>query len=286
MTQVERDFIVGDWCWFTRQASPCRVIERQDVWGEVAYRVWLPAKDAVVRARAADLAVLESVRSSVEQILHTTAAAKLLDALEDNLLLAPIQSSVVPLPHQLYALNRAISRDRIRYLLADEVGLGKTIEAGLGPARGEVARPGQAHPGGGARGWCASGRRKCACTSARSSSSSSRPSWQPSGSGAAAARRGREPVAHARPGDLLADSVKPLEGRRGWSLEQLNTYNRERFEDLISRRGIWSSSTKPTAWAAAPSRWPATRVRHWPRYHPSCCCRPRRTRARPTSSCG
>ena len=38
---------------------------------------------------------------------------------------------MVPLPHQLYALNRAVSRDRIRYLLADEVGLGKTIEAGL-----------------------------------------------------------------------------------------------------------------------------------------------------------
>ena len=131
MTQVRRDFTIGDWCWFTRLASPCRVIERHGVWGDVAYRVWLPAKDAVVRARALDLAALESVRPSVEQILHTTAAAKLLDALEDNLLLAPIQSSVVPLPHQLYALNRAISRDRIRYLLADEVGLGKTIEAGL-----------------------------------------------------------------------------------------------------------------------------------------------------------
>ena len=37
----------------------------------------------------------------------------------------------MPLPHQLYALNRAMIRDRIRYLLADEVGLGKTIEAGL-----------------------------------------------------------------------------------------------------------------------------------------------------------
>ena len=24
-------FSVGDWCWFTRQASPCRVIERQDL---------------------------------------------------------------------------------------------------------------------------------------------------------------------------------------------------------------------------------------------------------------
>ena len=75
-------FTIGDWCWFTRQASPCRVIERQDVWGEVAYRVWLPARDAVVRARAVDLASLESVRPSVEQILHTSAAAKLLDALE------------------------------------------------------------------------------------------------------------------------------------------------------------------------------------------------------------
>ena len=27
-------FTIGDWCWFIRQASPCRVIERQDVWGE------------------------------------------------------------------------------------------------------------------------------------------------------------------------------------------------------------------------------------------------------------
>ena len=117
-------FNVGDWCWFTRQAVSCRVIERTDAWGEIAYRVWLPTKDAVVRARASDLASLASIRPSVDQILHATAAAKLLDALEDNLLLAPIQSSVVPLPHQLYALNRAISRDRIRYLLADEVGLG------------------------------------------------------------------------------------------------------------------------------------------------------------------
>ena len=38
-------FNVSDWCWFTRRSSPCRVIERQDVWGEVVYRVWLPAKD-------------------------------------------------------------------------------------------------------------------------------------------------------------------------------------------------------------------------------------------------
>jgi hypothetical protein len=128
-------FAVGDWCWHLRQRTPCRIADRQDIWGETAYRVWVPTKDAVVRARVQELGALSGVRPSVEQILPTAAAAKLLDALEENLLLAPIQSSVVPLPHQLYALNRAVGglggSGRIRYLLADEVGLGKTIEAGL-----------------------------------------------------------------------------------------------------------------------------------------------------------
>jgi hypothetical protein len=102
---------VGEWCWHSRHATPCRVVDRQEMWGETAFRVWLPAKDAVVRARAQDLSDLDDMQTSVEVVLHTAAAAKLQDALEDNLLLAPIQSSVVPLPHQLYALNRAMSRD-------------------------------------------------------------------------------------------------------------------------------------------------------------------------------
>jgi SNF2 family DNA or RNA helicase len=38
---------------------------------------------------------------------------------------------VIPLSHQLRALRRAVSQDRVRFLLADEVGLGKPIEAGL-----------------------------------------------------------------------------------------------------------------------------------------------------------
>ena len=228
-------FSPGDWCWLTRQALPCQVIECQDVWGEVTYRVWLPAKDAVVRARAADLAVLESVRPSVEQILHTTAAAKLLDALENNLLLAPIQSSVVPLPHQLHALNRAVSRDRIRYLLADEVGLGKTIEAGLVlrelKLRGRVKRILVVAPKGLVRQWQAEMRLHFGekFQFIEPSELAAFRQWRSGGAG--------EEENLWRMHDQVIcslDSVKPLEGRRGWSLEQLNTYNRERFEDLIS----------------------------------------------------
>ena len=81
---------IGAWCWHARHAAPCRVVDRQDMWGETTYRVWLPGKDAVVRANSQDLVDLKTVRPTVEHILHAAAAARLLDALEDNLLLAVV----------------------------------------------------------------------------------------------------------------------------------------------------------------------------------------------------
>lgn len=222
---------IGAWCWHKRQATPCKVVDRQEFWGDTVYRVWLPARDAVVRVRTADLDAIGNVQPSVDHILHTVSAAKLLDALDDNLLLAPIQSSVVPLPHQLYALNRAMSQHRIRYLLADEVGLGKTIEAGLIlrelKLRGMAKRILVVAPKGLVRQWQAEMRLHFG-----------------------------EKLQYIDPAELAAfrqwrndeenlwrlhdqvicslDSVKPIEGRRGWSLEQLQKYNQERFEDLVS----------------------------------------------------
>lgn len=239
MTNGAPGFAIGDWCWHARQASPCRVIDRQDVWGEVFFRVWLPAKDAVVRARAQDLVELTSVRPTVEQILHTAAAAKLLDALEDNLLLAPIQSSVVPLPHQLYALNRAMSRDRIRYLLADEVGLGKTIEAGLIlrelKLRGMVRRVLVVAPKGLVRQWQAEMRLHFGEVFRFVEPSELAAFRQWRDNGALSVSGGDDNLWRMHDQVIVSlDSVKPIEGRRGWSLEQLATYNRERFEDLIS----------------------------------------------------
>jgi superfamily II DNA or RNA helicase len=224
-------FDVGRWCWHTRQSSPCRVVDRQDIWGELVYRVWLPAKDAVVRTRSVELTTLEGVAPSVDHVLHTAAAAKLLDALEDNLLLAPIQSSVVPLPHQLYALNRAMSQHRIRYLLADEVGLGKTIEAGLIlrelKLRGMARRILVVAPKGLVRQWQAEMRlhfgEKLQFIDPAELAAFRQ--W----------RNDEENIWRLHDQVICSlDSVKPIEGRRGWSLEQLNNHNRERFEDLIS----------------------------------------------------
>ena len=231
MTQAGSGHGIADWCWHARHAAACRVVERQDVWGETTYRVWLPSKDAVVRARANELVPLSSVQPTIEQILHAAAAAKLLDALEDNLLLAPIQSSVVPLPHQLYALNRAMSRDRIRYLLADEVGLGKTIEAGLIlrelKLRGMAKRILVVAPKGLVRQWQAEMRLHF---------NETLQFVEPSELSAFRQWRSEEENLWRLHDQVICslDSVKPMEGRRGWSAEQLSTYNRERFEDLVS----------------------------------------------------
>lgn len=221
----------GDWCWHSRQSAPCRVVERQALWGQTAYRVWLPVKDTVMRARPQDLHRLETVQPTAHHILHAAASARLLDALEDNLLLAPIQSSVVPLPHQLYALNRAMSRDRIRYLLADEVGLGKTIEAGLVlrelKLRGMARRILVVAPKGLVRQWQAE-------------------MWlhfgesfhpiEPAELAVFRQWRTEEENLWQHHDQVICslDSVKPIEGRRGWNSEQLGNYNRDRFEDLVS----------------------------------------------------
>ena len=124
--------VVDRWYYSPEHGELCRVIETQTLWGETVCRVWLPGKDTVVRLPAARLRpVHEASIGTVEGIAYLAAAARVADALTQDVLLAPIESSVIPLPHQIRALSRAISNDRVRYLLADEVGLGKTIEAGL-----------------------------------------------------------------------------------------------------------------------------------------------------------
>jgi len=226
---------VGEWCWYGRQGTSCRVIERQEMWGTTTYRIWLAAKDTVVRAREQDLTELSGIQPTVEQILHSVAAAKLLDALEDNLLLAPIQSSVVPLPHQLYALNRAMSRDRIRYLLADEVGLGKTIEAGLIlrelKLRGRVKRVLVVSPKGLVRQWQAEMRLHFGeqLRFIEASDLTAFRVWRDDST------QGEDNIWRVHDQVICSlDSVKPIESRRGWSIEQLANYNRERFEGLVS----------------------------------------------------
>jgi len=129
------------WQYSTIHKSACKVIEEETLWGQKVCRVWLPNQDTVVRVPCSALQPLNvALKPEIEahRIGYIAAAAKVgncwkggSNAADDHVLLAPMESNVIPLPHQIHALSRALSGDRVRYLLADEVGLGKTIEAGL-----------------------------------------------------------------------------------------------------------------------------------------------------------
>ena len=135
--------------------------------GSIAYRVWLPAQNVVLRVPEDRLKPLsEAGVMNPAGLSYVVAAARVADALTQDILLAPMESTVIPLPHQVRALARAVTNDRIRYLLADEVGLGKTIEAGLImrelKLRGLVRRILVVVP----KGLAASGSPRCGPTSA------------------------------------------------------------------------------------------------------------------------
>ena len=298
----------GQWLYSPDHGQLCRVIEFQTLWGETTCRVWLPVSDSVVRIPAFRLKSLESAgTSSADHIAYVAAAARVADVLTRDVLLAPIESTVIPLPHQIRALSRAIAKDRVRYLLADEVGLGKTIEAGLImrelKIRGLVKRTLVIAPKGLVTQWVVEMRthfnepfqlvlpediKVLSRISATHRSSFVVQTEQ---------NQGDFPTRNSERAPLNAwqmlsqvvvpmDSVKPLDKRRGWTATQVREYNRERFEDLISAGGTWSSWMRLTAWAEAPIRWPvSSSARDYRRPHHTSCFYPLlRTRAKPTPS--
>lgn len=221
----------GDWLWCKEYHQVCKIIDTQKLWGDVFCRVWLPIQDTIVRTSANRLKPLAETAFYVPaNLTYIATAARIADALTQDILLAPIESSVIPLPHQIRALSQAVSGHRIRYLLADEVGLGKTIEAGLImrelKLRGHVRRTLVVAPKGLLTQWVTEMQVHF-----------------------------DEEFKLIIPGDFPLyrkivtekniwqsydqvicpmDSIKPLEGRYGWSKDQVTAHNKDRFEDIIT----------------------------------------------------
>jgi superfamily II DNA or RNA helicase len=221
----------GAWVYSTDHGQLCRVIETETLWGKTMCRVWLPGQDTVVRVCAERLKPADDTSAGTsETISYIAAAARVADALTHDMLLAPIEASVIPLPHQIRALGRALEHDRVRYLLADEVGLGKTIEAGLVmrelKLRGLVRRTLVIAPKGLVTQWVAEMQTHFG-EEFRLLIPSDFSAYR---------RIARQDNIWRAYGQVVTplDSVKPLEGRRGWSQEKMEEYNRERFEDLIA----------------------------------------------------
>ena len=219
---------VGDWAWSQAHQQYVKVIESSGLWGQSFYRVWLQQQDSVVKVLATDLSGTQfSKLPNASFISYLAVAAKIANSQQEDVLLAPIESNVIPLPHQLKALDKAMSRKQVRYLFADEVGLGKTIEAGLVmrelKLRGMAKRILVCAPKGLVTQWV------------------SEMSTHFSESFHLLIPGEEKPVddkdnVWLRHDQVVCpvDSIKPIESRKGWSLKQVHAYNKHRFDDLLA----------------------------------------------------
>ncbi len=222
-----------EWVWSKAHQCPGRIIERLDFWDSPSARIWMPDRNAVVLVPAYDLIPLKGNgdNAAVESRLrYLLMAARLSNLLTEDVLLAPINASVIPLPHQIRALRKAISRDRIRFLLADEVGLGKTIEAGLIlrelKLRSLVTRSLVIAPRGLIMQWIAE---------MKTHFGEEYRHFQPADFSSYRRIAQTDNIWQVYPQIICSlDSVKPMESHKGWGHEQLAQYNQDRFLDLIS----------------------------------------------------
>ena len=227
----------GTWLWSRTHQCQALVVEMIDLWESPCCRVWLPDGDAVVLLPENDLdavggstAAPQAPAKERARIRYVLAAAKLANLLTDDVLLAPVDSAVIPLPHQIRALRRAISQDKVRFLLADEVGLGKTIEAGLImrelKLRGLVKRTLVVSPRGLMTQWAAE---------MRSHFGEEFRLFEPSDFGAFRRMASTDNVWRTSDQVICSlDSVKPVDARKGWTAERVAEHNRDRFVDLVS----------------------------------------------------
>jgi superfamily II DNA or RNA helicase len=107
------------------------VLGKSETWETIVYTVYNPITGQVYKLPAEAVSpALPQTDTNLDHLRYVAWLAKIKDETSEGTL-AKVSSEVIPLPHQLHALNRALSGPNIRYILADEVGLGKTIEAGL-----------------------------------------------------------------------------------------------------------------------------------------------------------
>lgn len=227
---MSKSFEVGQWVWSVAHQAPARIIEYKAIWGFKNFLIWLPRDNGVHRVKQGDLIPLQERKEfSLSELLYKLAAARINDALAQGNLIAPAEGNVIPLPHQLYALNRAISGKKVRYLLADEVGLGKTIEAGLIirelKLRGLVKRILVVAPKGLVNQWVQ--ELKCHFNE----------DFQLliPGEFTILSRLYGQVNIWREHGQVVCplDAIKPVEARKGWSKEQLTRYNQERFHNIV-----------------------------------------------------
>ena len=220
----------GDFVFDTIEKANVQVLEKIEAWGYISYKVFNPATGRVYKANEEQLSSSGSTMQYDENYLrYVTLLSKIKNETAGGFL-SSLASGIIPLPHQLHVLNRSMETNNIRYILADEVGLGKTIEAGMIirelKSRGLVSRILVVCPTGLVTQWASEMQEKF------------HEKFQvilPSDYDTIRRLTDNDDV-YGQFDQVISpmDSIKPIEKHAGWSEEKIEKYNEERIYSIIN----------------------------------------------------
>ena len=223
-------FKIGDYVFDKNNNDRVQVVDVSTVWNFVSYKVFNPVTGAVYKL-SADAVEAESRQVNAnEYYLRYVAMLSKIKSETSEGILSKLSSGVIPLPHQLHVLNRAVSDNNVRYILADEVGLGKTIEAGLIieelKARGLIKRILVVCPTGLVTQWSIEMEEKFG---------EKFRIILPEDYDTIRKITDNDDV-YGQFDQVISpmDSIKPLEKRIGWTEERIEQYNEERIYSIIN----------------------------------------------------
>lgn len=210
-----------------------KIIGVQQVFGLTTYQVFDPDTGEIYNAAEK---ALEANGSLAEPSAAFVRFAAVFSRIRNELAsgtVVDVSESVIPLPHQRYALDRAMETSSCRYMLADEVGLGKTIEAGLIikelEARGLIERVLVVCPKGLMTQWEAEMQEKFGERFVIVLPDEYQTLKK--------VTTDENPFTSFNHVISPMDAIKPIEERAGWSQEKVDQYNQERIESVVA--GGW-----------------------------------------------
>ena len=226
-------YTVGTYATDIHTGKTIQIVGAQQVFGVTTYRCYEPDTGKIYNASEKALNADSALARPSEALVRFAAAfSRVRNELASGIVF-DVSESVIPLPHQRYALERAMATNEVRYMLADEVGLGKTIEAGLIikelETRGLIERVLVVCPKGLMTQWEAEmqgkfGERFAIVLPEEYATLKKVAPDQNPFSG----------ISHVI---SPMDAIKPLEERVGWSQEKVDQYNQDRIESVIA--GAW-----------------------------------------------
>lgn len=116
-----------------------KIIDIKNLFGKKYYSVYFENDSKILEVREDEIELsmnfneklFKGIFDTPEEFLFNTMGKKLNSLYYSEMGIAASNFKIKPLPHQILALNFVLNQFRPRCLLADEVGLGKTIEAAL-----------------------------------------------------------------------------------------------------------------------------------------------------------